>query len=155
MTSIRLLVWAALAGAFIPVMAILNGRLGRSMGEALHASVVLFGVGFLFCLTIALVLTKSVPNVADITSAKPIEYLGGFIVGFYVISATLLAPRIGLANFIVCAVSAQIIISVLIDHYGLLGAAVRPVSLTRLLGVGLLIAGIIVTQISDNTSAAK
>ena len=55
MTPVRLLIWAALAGAFIPVMAILNGRLGKSMGEALHASVILFGVGFLFCLTVALV----------------------------------------------------------------------------------------------------
>jgi transporter family-2 protein len=155
MTPVRLLIWAALAGAFIPVMAILNGRLGKSMGEALHASVILFGVGFLFCLTVALVLTKSLPHATDLANAKPIEYLGGFIVGFYVISATLLAPRIGLANFIVCAVSAQIIISVVIDHFGLLGAMVRPVSVTRLVGIGLLIAGIIVTQISDNSSATR
>jgi transporter family-2 protein len=109
----------------------------------------------LFCLTVALVLTKSLPNAADLANAKPIEYLGGFIVGFYVISATLLAPRIGLANFIVCAVSAQIIISVVIDHFGLLGAMVRPVSMTRLVGIGLLIAGIIVTQISDNSTPAR
>jgi transporter family-2 protein len=155
MTPVRLLIWAALAGAFIPVMAILNGRLGKSMGEALHASVILFGVGFVFCLTVALVLTKSLPQAADLANAKPIEYLGRFIVGFYVISATLLAPRIGLANFIVCAVSAQIIISVVIDHFGLLGAMVRPVSITRLAGIGLLIAGIIVTQISDSTSTSR
>ena len=155
MTPVRLLIWAALAGAFIPVMAILNGRLGKSMGEALHASVILFGVGFLFCLTVEIVLTKSLPHATDIANAKPIEYLGGFIVGFYVISATLLAPRIGLANFIVCAVSAQIIISVVIDHFGLLGAMVRPVSMTRLIGIGLLIAGIIVTQISDSESTSR
>ena len=155
MTPVRLLIWAALAGAFIPVMAILNGRLGKSMGEALHASVILFGVGVVFCLTVALVLTKSLPQAADLANAKPIEYLGGFIVGFYVISATLLAPRIGLANFIVCAVSAQIIISVVIDHFGLLGAMVRPVSITRLAGIGLLMAGIIVTQISDSTSTSR
>jgi transporter family-2 protein len=155
MTPVRLLIWAALAGAFIPVMAILNGRLGKSMGEALHASVILFGVGFLFCLTVALVLTKSLPHATDLANAKPIEYLGGFIVGFYVISATLLAPRIGLANFIICAVSAQIIISVVIDHYGLLGSTIRPVNITRLIGVSLLIAGIIVTQISDSASGTK
>jgi transporter family-2 protein len=125
------------------------------MGEALHASVILFGVGFLFCLTVALVLTKSLPHATDLANAKPVEYLGGFIVGFYVISATLLAPRIGLANFIVCAVSAQIIISVVIDHFGLLGAMVRPVSMTRLIGIGLLIAGIIVTQISDSASTSR
>jgi len=42
-----------------------------------------------------------------------------------------------------------------IDHFGLLGAMVRPVSMTRLVGIGLLIAGIIVTQISDNSTPAR
>jgi len=32
---------------------------------------------------------------------------------------------------------------------------VRPVSMTRLVGIGLLIAGIIVTQISDSTSNSR
>jgi transporter family-2 protein len=53
------------------------------------------------------------------------------------------------ANFIVCAVCAQIIVSVLIDNYGLLGATVRPVSPVRLGGVGVLIVGLIITQLSD------
>ena len=116
MISARLLVWAGLAGAFIPAMAILNGRLGRALGEPLHAPVVLFGIGFLFCLSCALLLTQSLPNLSALKDARPIDFLGGLIVGFYVISATLLAPRIGVANFIVCAVSSQILFSVLKDH---------------------------------------
>lgn len=31
--SARLLIWASLAGAFIPVMAILNSRLGKTLGK--------------------------------------------------------------------------------------------------------------------------
>jgi transporter family-2 protein len=147
--STRLLIWAALAGAFIPVMAILNGRLGRSIGESLHAPVILFSIGFVFCCLCSFYFTKSLPGTSELDQAKPIEFLGGFIVAFYVISATLLAPRIGVANFIVCAVSAQIITSVLIDNYGLLGATVRPVSTLRLFGIGLLLIGLVITQISD------
>ncbi len=149
MTSSRLLLWAALAGAFIPVMAIVNGRLGRSIGEVMHAPVVLFGISFVLSLACSLFFTKSLPDLNELGNIRPIDYLGGFIVAFYVLSATLLAPRIGVANFIVCAVSAQIIVSVVIDHYGLLGAAVRPVSLARLVGVGLLIVGLVITQIAD------
>lgn len=145
----RLLMWAALAGAFIPVMAILNGRLGRSIGESLHAPVVLFFVGFVFCCLCSLYFTKNLPATENLFSAQPIEYLGGLIVGFYVISATLLAPKIGIGNFIVCAVSAQIITSVLIDNFGLLGAVIRPVSMMRLIGIVLLLVGLAITQIAD------
>ena len=150
MISARLLIWAGLAGAFIPAMAILNGRLGRAIGEPLHAPVVLFGVGFLFCLSCALIMTQSLPNLNQLRDVRPIDYLGGFIVGFYVISATLLAPRIGVANFIVCAVSSQILVSVVIDHFGLFGATVRAFNWHKLLGVSLLIAGLVITQLSDS-----
>ena len=146
---IKLLLWAGSAGALIPVMAILNARLGRSVGVALHAPIILFSVGLLFCILISLAHTNSMPNLNLFKNALTIDYLGGVIVGFYVISATLLAPKIGVANFILCAVSSQIIISVLIDHYGLLGAPIRTVNLLKLAGVFLLLLGLLITQFAD------
>ena len=149
MISMRLIVWALLAGAGIPIMGILNGRLGRSLGVTLHAPVVAITIALIFSLVISWMATKSFPSIQELAVVKPIEYLGGFIVAFYVISATLLAPRMGVVNFIACAVSAQIIISVLIDHFGLFGAMVRPISLYRFLGIGLLLCGLIITQFAD------
>jgi transporter family-2 protein len=58
----------------------------------------------------------------------------------------------GVANFIVCAVSAQIVVSVVIDNYGLLGAAIRPISPLRIGGVALLLLGLIITQFADQKS---
>ena len=145
----RYFIWAGLAGAFIPVMAILNARLGKAIGSGLHAPVIAFTVSIVLACVISLALTKSLPNLNKLTNVKPFEYLGGFIVAFYVISATLLAPKIGVANFIVCAVSSQIITSVLIDNYGLFGATVREVSTTRIVGVLLLLIGLVITQLAD------
>mgnify|MGYP003345864624 FL=1 len=153
--STRLLLWAAAAGALIPVMAVLNSRLGKAIGEGLHAPVVLFSIGLLFCLVVSWIATKSFPNPQEFGSIKPIEYLGGIIVGFYVISATLLAPRIGVANFIVCAVTAQIVISLLIDHFGLFGATARPVTTVKLLGVALLLGGLALTQLAEAKSVRQ
>jgi transporter family-2 protein len=150
MISMRLIVWALLAGAGIPIMGILNGRLGRSLGVTLHAPVIAITIALILSLVITWAVTKSVPNIQELAVVKPIEYLGGVIVAFYVISATLLAPRIGVVNFIACAVSAQIIISVLIDHFGLFGAAVREVSLARLGGLALVITGLITSQLAKN-----
>ena len=62
----------------------------------------------------------------------------------------MLAPKIGVANFIVMAVSSQILFSLLIDHYGLFGAPVKPVSVTQLFGAVLLLIGLATTQLAGS-----
>jgi transporter family-2 protein len=64
--------------------------------------------------------------------------LGLFIVG--TISYTV--PRLGLTAAFTIAVASQFILAALMDHFGLLGAAVRPLDLSRLLGIGVLILGV-------------
>ena len=142
------LAWGFAAGAFIPVMAILNARLGRALGEPLHASVLLMCVALVAAVLCAALLTRGLPDIGKLGSARPIDYLGGLVVAFYVVSATLLAPRMGVGNFIICAVSAQILSAVTIDHFGLFGAAVRPLDLVRAGGILLLVAGVLVTQLA-------
>ncbi len=149
MLAVRFSLWAIAAGALIPIMAVLNSRLGLAMGEPLHASVILFVVGLVACVIISLFLTGSIPDFSRLTSVQPLEFAGGLIVGFYVISATLLAPRFGVGNFILFAVAAQIISSALIDHFGLFGAIIRPVNLVRLGGISLLLIGLAITQIAN------
>ena len=64
--------------------------------------------------------------------------LGLFIVG--TISYTV--PRLGLTAAFTIAVASQFIIAALLDHFGLLGATVRPLDLSRSLGIGILILGV-------------
>jgi transporter family-2 protein len=150
MLSLRFALWAAAAGALIPVMAVLNARLGRTMGEPMHAPVVLFLAGLLFCIATALVTTGSLPVPSSVRSASFLDLAGGLIVGFYVISATLLAPRLGLGNFILLAMVAQIILSALIDHFGWLGVVQRPINLLRAGGIVLLLLGLSITQLAQS-----
>lgn len=150
METLRYFVWAALAGAFIPVMAILNGHLGKSLGDPFHAAMILFALGFSLFTLASFVFAKVPLTFAALHAAEPIQFIGGLIVGFYVLSATMVAPRIGVANFIMMAVSAQMIFSVLIDHWGWFGAAVRPLSLTRIVGVFVLIGGVVIIQMADS-----
>ena len=141
--------WAAAAGALIPFMAVLNGRLGRVLGEPLLAPVLLFAVGLMTALTVGLVATGQVPDLRQAMSARPIDFAGGVIVAGYVISVTLLAPRFGVGNAILFVMTAQIFTSALIDHFGMLGATVRPVTAVRLVGMAAMLAGLAMTQISS------
>jgi transporter family-2 protein len=142
----RFALWSAAAGALIPVMAVLNGRLGRSLGESLHAPVILFCIGLLFSTAIALLMTGSLPRPGALAEVRPVDLLGGLIVAFYVISATLVAPRFGVGNFILFAMMAQIAVSALIDHQGWFGVMQRPVDAWRLIGLTLMVVGLAVTQ---------
>lgn len=150
--SLRFALWAAAAGALIPVMAVLNGRLGRGLGEPLHAPVILFVVGLLACVATALLSTRSLPNPVMLADVNALNLAGGLIVAFYVISATLLAPRFGVGNFILFAMVAQIILAAAIDHFGWFGVTPRPVNLMRAGGITLLLVGLLITQLANDKS---
>jgi transporter family-2 protein len=149
MANLKYLIWASLAGAFIPLIGILNARVGRALGEPIYATVILFAVAILLALLISLVLGKVSPLAQNLQYLRPLDYGAGFIVAFYVISATVLAPRIGVANFIVMAVSSQILFSLVIDHFGFFGAPIKPVNVTQVGGIFLLLAGLATTQLSS------
>lgn len=146
MIDARYALWAALAGAFIPVMAVLNGRLGKALGEPTHAVFVLFAVGLLASGLASLVATGRLPSPRSLLLAHPIDFAGGFVVAFYILSITLLVPRLGVGSAILFVMTAQILVSAWIDHSGLLGTTVRPMTALRAGGLLLLIAGLALTQ---------
>jgi transporter family-2 protein len=51
-------------------------------------------------------------------------------------------PRLGLVTAFTIIVAAQFIIGALFDHFGLLGAAIRPLSLVQLSGIVILLLGV-------------
>ena len=148
MFGIKYFIWASLAGAFIPLIGILNARVGRALGEPIYATVIVFFVAIFIALLASVVFGKSSLSTQNLQNLAPFDYGAGLIVAFYVMSATVLAPKIGVANFIVMAVSSQILFSLMIDHFGLFGAPIKPVDLTKIFGAGLLLLGVAITQLT-------
>lgn len=142
-------IWSAAAGALIPVMAVLNGRLGRSLGAPSHAAVILFGVALLLAAGVSLLSTGRLPSLTALGGARLIDFAGGVIVGFYVLSITVLAPTFGVGNAILFVMVAQISTSAAIDHFALFGATMRPISLLRAVGLIVLLVGLAISQLAD------
>jgi transporter family-2 protein len=68
------------------------------------------------------------------------------VFGLIVIAAiSFMIPRIGVAASITAIVAGQLLVGMFLDHFGLLGAAVRPMDLTRLLGMGVVLFGVWLT----------
>lgn len=149
MRYFSLALWAAAAGALIPVMAVLNAKLGRTLGAPSHAAMALFAVAFLLAGLVSLVATGRLPELNAFGAARPVDLSGGLIVGFYVLSITVVAPALGVGNAILFVMVAQILTSAAIDHFGMFGAVVRPLSGLRMVGLAVLLLGLTVSQLSD------
>lgn len=68
------------------------------------------------------------------------------VFGLVVIAAiSFMIPRIGVAASITAIVAGQLLVGLVLDQFGLLGASVRPVDVTRLLGIGVVLLGVWLT----------
>jgi len=64
------------------------------------------------------------------------------IFGLVVIfSMSYMIPRIGVATALIILLAGQLLVGTLLDHFGLLGTAVRPLNLTRVFGLAIVFAG--------------
>ena len=73
-------------------------------------------------------------------------FLAGGLVGFHVLPITTAAPHFGVGNAVFFVLLGQLFSTALIDHFGLFGARITPFSIWRAGGIGLMIAGIWLTQ---------
>ena len=69
--------------------------------------------------------------------------LSAGVLGLVIVAAIgYTVPRLGLSKAFTMIVAFQFLTSALLDHFGLLGAAVRPLDLSRILGFSFLILGV-------------
>lgn len=59
-----------------------------------------------------------------------------------IFSMSYMIPRIGVATALIILLAGQLFIGTMLDHFGLLGAAVRPLDLTRVFGLTVVLLGV-------------
>ena len=134
----------ALAGVGIPVLAALNAQLGGRIGSPAAAASLLFVVAFATALVVALI--HGPQGFTKLATAPKHLFLGGVLIAFYVLSITFIAPHFGIGNAVFFVLLGQLFSAALIDHFGLFGAQVSPVSMTRAAGIGVMAIGVWLTQ---------
>lgn len=131
-----------LAGAFLPIQAGVNARLGRELGGPVAAALVSFSVGLLSLIISMLVARLPFAFSAALKGAPWWAWTGGIVGAAFVSIAAAAGPRLGFAMFTALVIAGQLAVSIVLDHFGLLGAARQPVSLGKLAGVALLALGV-------------
>ena len=139
--NLLLLIIAFFVGAALSVQIGLNAQLRQAVGDPLLAALGNFVVGATGLLVVVIAMRVSWPSAGDLRGVPVTHFMGGLMGALYVASSVVLAPKLGSATLLALIVSGQLLMSVLLDHFGWLGFAEQPVNLWRLVGVALLIIG--------------
>ena len=134
------------AGIGIPILAALNARLGTLTGSPAAASMVLFLVAS--TVAIGFYLLAGPRNLSAVLDAPKHLFLAGALIAFYVLTITHIAPHFGVGNAVFFVLIGQLIAAAAIDHFGLFGAQVSPLTLTRATGISVMAFGVWITQMA-------
>lgn len=146
-TNSVLVLCAMVVGAMIPFQAGANAVLGRTLGHPLWGTAISLGVSLACVLPIMLALKTGTPDLSSLSQAPRWIWIGGLIGAFYLTGALLIAPRLGAAGFVAAVIAGQMIASLVIDRWGLIGFPERPMSLQRLMGLLVICLGLLLMQI--------
>ena len=146
------LFWSLLgiaSGAFIAIQAPINSQLARGLGLPVAAAAFSFLSGAIVLGLATMLVTRGQGISLDWKAPAPWLFVaGGVLGGSYVTIATILIPRVGAAAVMAFLVAGQLLGGVLLDRIGFLGMAVREISLGRMAGAMLLVAGALLVRLT-------
>jgi transporter family-2 protein len=132
---------AFLVGAVISVQTGSNTQLKEALEEPLTAIIVSSSIGVLLLIAFAAALRVPAPSVPKLAGAPWSALLGGLCGAIYAVTVVLLARELGAATLTALVLTGQLVCSVVLDHFALLGFEWHQLGLGRLIGCLLLVMG--------------
>lgn len=136
---------AFLSGAFLPIQAGLNAKMGKALENPVYGSAVSFLVG-LIAISLYIVATRQPVYWQGLKTVPMYAYVGGVLGAFYVTAIILAFPKIGPALTFGLVVAGQMVLSVLLDHFGILVNQAHPIYIWRIAGILLIVAGVVLIR---------
>ncbi|AVP35731.1 DMT family transporter [Staphylococcus felis] len=138
-------------GCAPPIQTAINTQLSQNIHSPLFASFISFLVGTLVLIIITSIIHRNFRIYVYHDIHGPIRwwhFIGGMLGVIFVTANIILTPHLGVAYTIIIVMIGQIIMGLIIDHFGLLGLPSIKISHQRLLGFALIIVAIIMIQLS-------
>lgn len=134
---------AAGAGCCIALQAAANGKFRMNLGQPLWAAFLSI-CGTSVSAVVAMLAVRPVAPPADaFRQTQWWNWIGGPLGALIVLAGASLISHLGAAVFIALVVGGQLVCSLLLDHFALMGLPEQPITPGRLLGVTLVVAGVV------------
>lgn len=130
----------------MPTQAAINNKLSLTVDSSILAAFVSFVVGTIGLFIYIVATGIPLGNLADAKNAPPIAWFGGLLGAFFVAATVALVPRLGVALMFSLVIAGQMVVTLVIDHFGILDVPVKQISLMRVVGVTLITVGVILIR---------
>ena len=134
-----------IAGAFLPMQGSMNSKLAKAGENPVYASMISFTIGVL-ALVAYILLTSQNVSWKGLKDAPSYSWLGGVFEAFYVTVIVFAFPKIGPGLTFGLVVAGQLITSMVMEHFQIMGTPHQPISLGRIVGVLLIIIGVVAVK---------
>jgi transporter family-2 protein len=130
------------AGCLVGMQAPINSRLGRSVGS-IQAATFSFLVGTVLLVVIAAFVNGGLGKLGEVRTVPWWALVGGLLGAVYVTVALIAVRTLGASGLTAVVITGQLAISVVIDRFGLFGIAKQHIDASRVVGLVLLVAGVV------------
>ena len=136
------IVFALVAGAANPFQAGTNAALKTQLTQPLWATLWVYATGLLGVLLVQAFVRQPLPSASQASSAPWWAWMGGLISIVATFAGLMLAQKLGSGIFTCISITASIVVSIGVDHYGLLGVKQHSASPMRMAGGLLMVVGV-------------
>jgi bacterial/archaeal transporter family-2 protein len=142
------------AGAAVTIQTAINARLGHLLANSMHAVLVSFTVGTVGALLYCLLECGRVAPLDHVKSGPWWAWTGGLLGVAFVWCMIVAVPRVGVSVLFPLVVAGQMAAALVLEQWGLRGSPTQPVTLGRIGGVLLVVAGAVVLGLTRNPPPA-
>ncbi len=142
MNAVWIIPFIIIGGALQTCGAAMNGQLGKALVNPWLASAVSFSLITFFFVSAFLIMPHPLPTVKDISRLPWWSVIGGLVGAVQVYAGLKFVNKVGAGPFMGFTVTAALITSLAIDHYGWFRMDQHPLNVWRALGGVLLVSGV-------------
>ncbi|QCI12494.1 DMT family transporter [Pseudomonas putida] len=147
---VTMLLLVVFSGAVLCAQSAINGRLGAEVG-VLESAWLTFALGTLVSFLYAFLFEPQ--HAMNLFNVPRWQVSGAFFGVVYMLVIVFAMPRVGTAAATVAVISGQLLMSLLVDHFGWFGNNVIHLGGSRMIAVGLLAVALVLIYKSNTVQA--
>ncbi|MER0092676.1 DMT family transporter [Corynebacterium sp. KPL2838] len=144
-----------LAGLVLPIQTLVNTRLRASTGTPFSSSMISFAVGTVTLLIVATVVTGGDYGIAQAFDEPLWIWFGGLLGVVALTGNILLFPHLGAVQTVVLPIAGQVIMGLIVDHFGLFESPQSSLTAVRAIGAIIVLIGVIAVVATPSAATSS
>ena len=140
--KIHLYILTIFLGVVLAVHLAMNGKVGSVLQNARVGNALFWCIGAVGALAIGLSGWQS-GALGPLKQVHPVLLTAGVLGACLVFAIAWLIPRVGAGNVMIMLLAGQVIGGLIMSHFGWLGSPVQPITVTKVVGVLVMVAGVV------------